>query len=61
MLLSLAFMLMLLSWWVLFTAKYLCAFVITLTSSPTAYQSNFIAWLWLKVHLSILLLTVTPM
>ena len=60
MLLSLATMLMLLSWWPLYTANFLCAFVINLTS-PTAYQSKIIAWLRVKVHLSIPLLTVTLM
>ena len=41
-----------LCWWPLFTANYFCAFVITLTS-PTANQSKFIAWIRVKVHLTI--------
>ena len=49
-----------LSWWPLFTANYLCAFVIILTS-PTAKQSKFKAWFRVKVLLSICLWTVTLM
>ena len=49
-----------LSWWPLFTANYLFAFVIILIS-PTAYQSKCIAWLSVQVHLSLPLLTVTLM
>ena len=46
-----------LRWWHLFTANCLCAFEIILTSL-TAYQSKSIAWLRVKVHLSVPLLSV---